>query len=379
LDRVLKSIVGFVDEIIVVDTGSVDQSIEICKRYGAIVYKSPWRDDFSFHRNESLAHASGHWLLVIDADEQLVFETQTPKQFKEQLFNLPSDCNAAGILFKDIQKDMVIMQSNPARFFRKGKVFYKDINHNQAQIKNSSRTIFLQGAFIKHFGYDLTPEEQAKKDARLSSGLMKRIMSNPNDYMAYFYLNQFHAARRDFENAVKFGEKYFEYKAEADRCNSFMTNIYYTMARSYMHLSNAKKTFEWIRMGAQALPKDIDIARCIVEFGSWQNQKTMVVEGAENFLRLYNEYQLNPALKANRFVYSLSPEALAFVLFNLVKFTLHDVSDNILLLKQTLYDTQPGFQAGMENDFMDLLEQCKQWPLQQSFAHLDAMLLQEAA
>ncbi|MEK7296417.1 MAG: glycosyltransferase, partial [Planctomycetota bacterium] len=59
LPRCLESIRTFVDEIIIVDTGSNDHTIEIAHSYGARVYHFSWIDDFSAARNESLRHARG--------------------------------------------------------------------------------------------------------------------------------------------------------------------------------------------------------------------------------------------------------------------------------------------------------------------------------
>lgn len=71
LDRCLASIAPVVDEIIVVDTGSTDSSVEIARRYTDKVFFYPWHDDFAAARNESLRHATGDWIMVIDADEWL--------------------------------------------------------------------------------------------------------------------------------------------------------------------------------------------------------------------------------------------------------------------------------------------------------------------
>ena len=71
LRRCLDSIRHFVDEIVVVDTGSVDETPDIAASYGARVLRSPWRDDFSFHRKEALDAATGRWTFVIDGDEEL--------------------------------------------------------------------------------------------------------------------------------------------------------------------------------------------------------------------------------------------------------------------------------------------------------------------
>lgn len=60
------------DEIVIVDTGSKDDTIEICSEYTDKVYFDKWRDDFSHSRNISLSHCTADYILIIDADEQLV-------------------------------------------------------------------------------------------------------------------------------------------------------------------------------------------------------------------------------------------------------------------------------------------------------------------
>ncbi len=71
LGRCLASVRDLVDEIVVVDTGSTDNTREIARQYGARVFDFPWCDSFAAARNESIRHASGQWLLWLDADEYL--------------------------------------------------------------------------------------------------------------------------------------------------------------------------------------------------------------------------------------------------------------------------------------------------------------------
>jgi tetratricopeptide (TPR) repeat protein len=68
----LKSVRDLVDEIVVLDTGSIDLTAEYASDAGARVVRSRWRDDFAAARNEAITHARGQWILSIDADEQLV-------------------------------------------------------------------------------------------------------------------------------------------------------------------------------------------------------------------------------------------------------------------------------------------------------------------
>ena len=67
----LGSIDGVVDEVVVVDTGSTDGSVELARELGARVVSHPWRGNFSEARNLALEVARGEWILYLDADERL--------------------------------------------------------------------------------------------------------------------------------------------------------------------------------------------------------------------------------------------------------------------------------------------------------------------
>ena len=69
LCRCLSSVNGLVNEIIVVDTGSTDRTIEVAQTFGAKVSHFEWIDDFSAARNASIEGASSDWILVPDCDE----------------------------------------------------------------------------------------------------------------------------------------------------------------------------------------------------------------------------------------------------------------------------------------------------------------------
>ncbi len=69
LAKCLRSVRDIVDEMIVVDTGSTDKTMDIARVFGAQVFEFPWTGDFSAARNRSLAGAAGDWILILDADE----------------------------------------------------------------------------------------------------------------------------------------------------------------------------------------------------------------------------------------------------------------------------------------------------------------------
>jgi len=74
LPRCLSAVAGAVDEIVIVDTGSTDATIEIARSFGARVIEREWTGSFAEARNVSLDAASGDWLMYLDADELLVRE-----------------------------------------------------------------------------------------------------------------------------------------------------------------------------------------------------------------------------------------------------------------------------------------------------------------
>ena len=69
LSRSIKSLKDSVDEIILVDTGSTDQTIEIAKSFNAKIIQTTWQDDFSTPRNLAIDSAKGDWIIFLDADE----------------------------------------------------------------------------------------------------------------------------------------------------------------------------------------------------------------------------------------------------------------------------------------------------------------------
>lgn len=75
LAKSIKSLKNHVNEIVVVDTGSTDNTIAVARKLGAKVYSFPWQDDFSKARNFVLSKAKGEWLVLLDADEYFTAKT----------------------------------------------------------------------------------------------------------------------------------------------------------------------------------------------------------------------------------------------------------------------------------------------------------------
>ncbi len=76
LPRVLQSVAGVADQVIVVDTGSTDQTVSVARQHGATVSEFAWDDDFAAARNGALDRATGDWILWLNPDEELLPESR---------------------------------------------------------------------------------------------------------------------------------------------------------------------------------------------------------------------------------------------------------------------------------------------------------------
>ncbi len=118
LPRCLTSVVDLVDEIIVVDTGSVDNTRTVAEHLGAQVHDFAWVDDFAAARNESLRHATGEWILWLDADEHVDAENRPPLRV---LLEGLRDENAAYLMRQRSpvdSADSAIVEFDQCRLFR---------------------------------------------------------------------------------------------------------------------------------------------------------------------------------------------------------------------------------------------------------------------
>lgn len=109
LPRCLESASPFVDEIVLVDTGSTDKTTEIAIGYGAKLIGFEWINDFSAARNESLGHATGDWILVLDADE--IIAEKDFEKIRELITN--NDADAYSLVQRNYTTDAKIFGWQP--------------------------------------------------------------------------------------------------------------------------------------------------------------------------------------------------------------------------------------------------------------------------
>ena len=230
----LKSVVDHVDEIIIVDTGSTDRTVEIAKSFRSRIYHHPWQDDFSLHRNQSISYAKGRWIFIIDADEQ--YRPSSQRSLREEValaekqgiealsLQVENSCNEG--------KETVCLDS--IRIFRSnGRIRYEGIVHNYLLgFKNHAASL---GRII-HYGYDQGPEAARKKFERTATLLQKQIVENPENALAHLYLSNSFASMNKNEEALRESLTTIELVEAQQITHKQYLKAYYTAARSYIQL-----------------------------------------------------------------------------------------------------------------------------------------------
>jgi len=150
IERCLQSVKNVVDEIIVVDTGSIDKTREIAHAWGAWVFDFTWTNSFADARNYALQQASGDWCLVLDADEYLAQESaHLVRRFIEQKRAI----GRVNVVSKYLDNDEIRYARSPiSRLFPKG-VYYTGKIHEQVV---SDLPHVLTDITVYHDGYYLT-------------------------------------------------------------------------------------------------------------------------------------------------------------------------------------------------------------------------------
>ncbi len=166
LKRCLKSLDNFAGEIVVLDLGSKDQSIEICRQSGVSVFKHRFVSYVEQVRNEAVSKAQGEWILVLDPDE--VVSEKLKERLKEIV--LQDRYQAVNIPRKNVFFGYWIAHSNwwpdkHVRFFKKGSVSWDGKIHKYPKV--SGRVLNLEtkeNLAIVHFGYNSAAEFIARQN-----------------------------------------------------------------------------------------------------------------------------------------------------------------------------------------------------------------------
>ena len=208
IGNTLESIFEICSQIVVIDTGSIDNTPQICTNYGAEVHFFKWVNDFSKARNYGLDLMRTDWILTIDSDE--IFEINNLN-----LNNIPKNVgglNLEIINFTDPNNNELALSHYYTRIFRNNKEFrFSGTIHEQIResIELAGFDIIKIDSKIHHFGYSQPAYEKKKRNKEM---LELELNENENDFLKYhlanteFSLNNYKVAQKLFYNLVNSSE-----------------------------------------------------------------------------------------------------------------------------------------------------------------------------
>ncbi|MBW5448467.1 glycosyltransferase [Cohnella sp. CFH 77786] len=215
LARCLDSVQGFVDEIIVVDTGSTDGTKEIAGRYTDHVYDFTWINDFAVAKNEAVRRATSKWILVLDADEYL--DPSEKNDLRSFLTGLDAG-QPLGIsvpiynCVESVTSGKFIESSAIRLFSNLPTVYFDRPIHEQVVYRDGELPLRSYPLSIFHTGYLDTVRKEKEKSSR-NLNIFKDL-KGLEEY-DYFTLGNEHAILKDYKKALYYYERALTKKTES--------------------------------------------------------------------------------------------------------------------------------------------------------------------
>ena len=221
LPQCLAAVAGVVDEIVVVDTGSTDATIEIARSFGAHVIEREWTGSFADARNVSFAAAAGDWLMYLDADEVLVHEDRellrslTGRTWREAFYFAQTSYTGAREDGGAVAHDVLRVFRNREEYRFEGRLHEQVAHRLPGYLPERIET---SGVRIEHYGYLGVVREARRKSERNIELLRLQQAEGPATPFLHFNLGCEHAAAGDRPAALgEFERAWTMLEAAADK------------------------------------------------------------------------------------------------------------------------------------------------------------------
>lgn len=265
LEQCLLSVQGIVSEIIIADTGSADNSMDIARRFGARIISVPWEHDFSQARNRTLDLATCAWILVLDADEALAGWTP------ERLQNLLEPGAADGYFLPFIHyvgeaAGREYLTDNVCRLFRNDeRIRFRGTIHEEVASSIWSlpgRNIAYADLSVHHYGY-LDGELQRKDKASRNLELIHAALQlEPGSIPLRYALGTEYYQQGQYEGAAELLLPLLE---EAPRGSGYTADLYLKTAFALQAGRRPAEAEAVYEAGSQLYPDFTDLLESYAE------------------------------------------------------------------------------------------------------------------
>ena len=314
LPRLLESLKGKFDEIILVDTGSTDRTVDIAKQYGCKIYHRKWQG-FADARNYAVSKASGEWIWHFDADFEL--EEEEWRKALYYLKKVPKDINAVSILIKNVFTEGQNFGLSSNTFIHRNKPNVKWVGkvHETLDVDKN----FGIPVFVKHYGYMKyeTLEKKAYRNIELIKQELKELNKKSFEYyIKLFYLVQSYSVLAIKEH--KYLDKVIELSEEfisnvPEKMNFFSLYIYTYLIEALIRKEEFEKAIKKVKEVKEKFPHNLDIIFIEGDIYTKLEEYDKASESFIKFITLFDRYRENPFLLSEG--YAFVSDRLASILF----------------------------------------------------------------
>lgn len=278
----IEGVKDIVDEIIIVDTGSNDATPGLSAGVGAKVYSFPWSDNFATARNESIKHATGDYILWLDADDRLKpDEADKLRQLKKML--TPDGNSAYMLRLVNMRGDIVLDESWQLRIFpnREGIIFQNRIHESVFSSLDRLGIEHIKADIrIIHTGYSGDDVCQSKAQRNITL-MIEELKDDPRNFMIWYLLGGAYALIKDYAAALS---SYMKVAQESgwDKTNiPVYANTLLQIGKAYYSLKRYDAALKFYHQSLEHLPNDAMVWFAIGE--------SLFIEG--KYAEAYNAFE----------------------------------------------------------------------------------------
>lgn len=300
LERCLASVKGKVDEIVVVDTGSTDDTKNIIKKYADVTGDFVWCDDFSKARNYSISLANNDWILVLDSDEWI--EEFDAKEILKAVSN--GDLSLVG----RIKRRNIIATNGVtevgyeyiSRVFNRKKCVYRGRIHEQISSFDGAGNVCVELPLtIGHDGYAGNEEDKNKKALRNIELLLMDLEEYGDEPYSLYQLGKGYYMQQQFQEAAGYFERGlgFDLDPKLEYVQDMVETYGYTLLKlnrrpEMMFLENIYDEFavsaDYVFLMGLAYMNNEMFEKAIEQFEKATSFAYCKMEGCNSYKALYN-------------------------------------------------------------------------------------------
>lgn len=257
LGQCLQSVKDAADEIVVVDTGSSDSTVDIAKSFGAIVVEVQWQNDFAWARNISLQQASCQWILWLDADDVVPQESISGLN---ELKKRSPECVFA-MQIRNERPNNTGTEFMQARMFpNRDDIFFERSIHEQMMPSALRLGMKLQNTkvVIEHHGY-ADPTVLKQKAARNVEMLLKEYESSGGDPVMLLEIADSFLLIEDHESALIWYNKLLAIPKCTETFPVIASQAYCGLGNIYLKKQEFKESADFFNDAIKISPWRLDV------------------------------------------------------------------------------------------------------------------------